>query len=38
MASLRRGIRLQNSGILSGYRRFRVSCKVEDGDKQSKGK
>ncbi|KAH6773156.1 tubulin alpha-6 chain [Perilla frutescens var. hirtella] len=30
-----RRIRLRNFGIANNYRRFRVSCKIEDGDKQS---
>ncbi|KAG6424985.1 hypothetical protein SASPL_115408 [Salvia splendens] len=33
----KRRIRLRNSGIQNNYRRFRVTCKVEDGDKQSNG-
>ncbi|KAK6136950.1 hypothetical protein DH2020_029311 [Rehmannia glutinosa] len=36
-SSLKRSIRLQSSGVLTGYRRFRVSCKIEDSDKQSNG-
>ncbi|XP_042065767.1 pyruvate kinase isozyme A, chloroplastic-like isoform X7 [Salvia splendens] len=31
----KRRIRLRNSGIQNNYRRFRVTCKVEDGGKQS---
>ncbi|XP_057788095.1 LOW QUALITY PROTEIN: uncharacterized protein LOC131005241 [Salvia miltiorrhiza] len=33
----KRRIRLRNSGIAYNYRRFRLSCKVEDDDKQSNG-
>ncbi|EYU37543.1 hypothetical protein ABFS82_02G047300 [Erythranthe guttata] len=37
MASQKSSIGLKKSGIVSRYRRFRVSCKVEDGDRKGKG-
>lgn len=33
----KRRIRLRNLGVENNYWRFRVSCKAEDGDKQSNG-
>ncbi|KAG8368514.1 hypothetical protein BUALT_Bualt15G0053600 [Buddleja alternifolia] len=36
-SSVKRSLRLRNSGIVFGYRRFRISCKVEDRDNGSKG-
>ncbi|KAI3448198.1 hypothetical protein Pfo_004863 [Paulownia fortunei] len=35
--SAKRSLRLQNSGIMLDYRRFRVSCKVEESYSQSNG-
>ncbi|KAL3621063.1 hypothetical protein CASFOL_035975 [Castilleja foliolosa] len=37
MASLKRSFRLQNSGVIANYRKFRVSCKIENTDKQTNG-
>ncbi|GFP88657.1 hypothetical protein PHJA_001009400 [Phtheirospermum japonicum] len=37
MASLKRSLRPQKSGVIANYRKFRVSCKVEDTDKQTNG-
>ncbi|KAL3814334.1 hypothetical protein ACJIZ3_015602 [Penstemon smallii] len=36
-ASVNRNIRLQNSGIVFGYKRLRVSCQVKDSDNQNNG-
>ncbi|GER42127.1 SPFH/Band 7/PHB domain-containingmembrane-associated protein family [Striga asiatica] len=37
MASRKRSARLQNSGMIAGCRRFRISCEADDRKKQSNG-